>query len=95
MFGRVSWIAMGLAVVTGLWQLLRIGAAASNPATEFGRALFVKLLLVGAAAGLALWHQMTAGSTTPRVRGIVQGLILVVSLGIFAAAVWLGAAPMV
>lgn len=93
MFGRVSWTAMGLAVGTGVWQLLRFGAAASNPATEFGRALFVKLLLVGAAAGLALWHQLTAGSTTPRTRGIVQGLILVVSVAIFAAAVWMGTAP--
>jgi hypothetical protein len=26
----------------------------------------------------------------PRARGIIQGLILVVSVGIFAAAVWLG-----
>ncbi len=94
MFGRVSWTAMGLAVGTGVWQLLRYGAAASNPATEFGRALFVKLLLVGAAAGLALWHQLTAGSVTPRTRGIVQGLILAVSLAIFAAAVWMGAAPL-
>lgn len=87
MFGRVSWTAMGLAVVTGVWQLLRFGIPASNPATPFGRSLFVKLLLVGTAAGLALWHQMTAGSVSPRTRGIVQALILVVSIGIFAAAV--------
>lgn len=93
-FGRVSWAAMGIAVVTGVWQLLRFGAPASNPATEFGRTLFVKLLLVGTAAGLALWHQMTAGSISARTRGIVQGLILVVSVAIFAVAVMLGDAAL-
>lgn len=89
-YGRVAWTAMGLAVFTGIWQLLRFGEAASNPASEFGRALLVKLLAVGTAAALTLWHQMTAGSMDPRARGIIQGLILAVSVGIFAAAVWLG-----
>lgn len=89
-YAAVAWSAMGLAVVTGIWQLLRIGAAASNPASEFGRALLVKLLAVGTAAALTLWHQMTAGDMTPKARGIIQGLILLVSVGIFAAAVWLG-----
>lgn len=87
MFSRVSWTAMGLAVVTGIWQLLRFGEPASNPATPFGRALLVKLLLVGLAAGLALWHQMTASSISARTRGLVQAVILVVSIAIFAAAV--------
>ena len=85
-FGRVSWTAMGLALVTGMVQVFELGQAATDPNAPFGRALFVKLLLVGLAAALALGHQMTAGTASPRVRGIVQGLILVVSVGIFAAA---------
>jgi putative copper export protein len=93
-YSVVAWSAMGLAVVTGIWQLLRIGAAASNPATDFGQALLVKLLAVGTAAALTLWHQMTAGDMSPRARGIIQALILVVSVGIFAAAVWLGGASL-
>lgn len=92
MFARVSWTAIALASATGIWQLLRIGAAASNPTTEFGRALFVKLLLVGAAAGLALWHQLGSTEHSAKVRGITQAAILVTSIGIFAAAVWLGSA---
>ncbi|NND83601.1 MAG: DUF4149 domain-containing protein [Acidimicrobiia bacterium] len=85
-FGRVSWTAMALALVTGVIQVLEYDREATNPNSPFGRALFVKLLLVGLAAALALGHQMTAGSASPRARGIVQALILLVSVGIFAAA---------
>lgn len=85
-FGRVSWSAMGVAVVTGVIQLLRLDLGTSMR-TAFGQRLFIKLLLVGLAAALALGHQLTARRTTPAVRGIIQGLILLLSLGIFAAAV--------
>lgn len=94
-FSRLSWVAIGLAAVTGVLQLLRIGASASNPATEFGRALLVKLLLVGSAAGVALWHQLGAAEQSAKARGIAQGVILVLSIGIFVAAVWLGNAALV
>lgn len=85
-FGRVSWSAMAVAVVTGVIQLLRLDLSASMQ-TEFGRRLILKLVLVGLAIALALGHQLTARNTTAAVRGIIQGLILLVSLGIFAAAV--------
>ena len=85
-FGRVSWVAMGLALVTGVVQVLEYDREATNPNSPFGRALFVKLLLVGLAAALALGHQMTAATSSPRTRGIVQSLILVVSIGIYAVA---------
>lgn len=85
-FGRVSWVAMALAVVTGIVQVLDLGHAVADPNSSYGRALFVKLLLVGLAAALALGHQMTAASASPRARGMLQAAILVVSVGVFAAA---------
>lgn len=85
-FGRVSWTAMAVALITGVVQVLDYGREATNPNSPFGRALFVKLLLVGLAAGLALFHQMTAGTSSPRARGMVQGTILLVSVAIFAVA---------
>lgn len=83
-FGRVSWIAMGLAVVTGLAQVHLM----AMPWT-YGR-LHVKLGLVALAIALALGHQLTARRSSPAARGIVQLLIIVVSLAIYGAAVWLG-----
>jgi putative copper export protein len=78
-FGRVSWVAMAVAVFTGLWQVDRLDYA-------WG-ALGWKLTLVGLAVTLALVHQLTARRTPAAVRGIIQGVILLVSLGIFWAAV--------
>lgn len=80
-FARVSWIAMAVAVVTGLLQVHLL----QWPWSHGG--LHLKLGLVALAIGLAAWHQRTASRTTPAVRGIVQLLILLVSLAIFGAAV--------
>jgi putative copper export protein len=85
-FSRVSWSAMAVAVVTGVIKLIRLDLD-TDVRTEYGRRLFLKLSLVGLAAALALAHQLTARTTGPAVRGILQATILVVSLGIFAAAV--------
>jgi putative copper export protein len=90
-FGRVSWTAMVLAIVTGVVELLDIDLSGGIN-SDYGRTLFVKLLLVGIAIALALGHQLTARTTSPAVRGIIQALILLTSLGILAAAVALGAA---
>lgn len=77
---------MGVAVLTGVGQLAEadVTLRAGDPFT--GR-LAVKLTMVGIAASLALAHQLTARSTGPAVRGLLQVLVLVASLGIFAAAV--------
>ena len=85
-FGRLSWTAMGIALVTGVVQLARSNVSLSTD-TDYAVALFVKLTLVGVAAGLALFHQLTAQRSSPAVRGAIQGLILLVSLGIVGAAV--------
>jgi putative copper export protein len=80
-FGHVSWTALTFTVATGIWQVERIGFRWS-----YGRLIF-KLVLVGSAASLALFHQLTARRTSPAVRGALQGVILLVSIGIFGAAV--------
>ncbi len=77
-FGRLSWTAMGVAVLSGGWMAIDF---IDRPA------LAVKMGLVALAAGLAGWHQFAAKNQTPKMRGILQALILVTSLGIVAAAV--------
>lgn len=78
-FGYLSWTALGVAVVTGLYQLSQLGWL-------WGR-LTLKLILVAASAALALIHQLTARRTSPALRGAIQGVILVLAIAIFAAAV--------
>ncbi len=85
-YGRLSWTAMALALATGVVQLARSDVSLSSD-TDYAVALFVKLTLVGLAAGLALFHQLTAQRSSPAFRGAIQGLILLASLGIVAAAV--------
>lgn len=77
-FGRVSWTAMGIAVLSGAWM-----------AADFldEPMLAVKVGVVALTAGLAGWHQFAARDQSPRMRGILQGLILVSSLATFAVAV--------
>lgn len=78
-FGRLSWTALAVAVITGIWQMEVIGYAYAS--------ISFKLGLVITAGVLALIHQLTARSTSPAVRGALQGVILVVSVLIFGAAV--------
>ncbi len=82
-FGTVSWVALGAAVVTGVWQVTELEISWSDGT------LSLKLSLVGVAAAGALVHQLTARRTSPAVRGMIQGLILVVSIAIFGVAVTL------
>lgn len=78
-FGRLSWTALAVAVVTGIWQMEVIGYSYADIA--------VKLGLVATAGVLALIHQLTARRTSAAVRGGIQAVILVVSILIFGAAV--------
>ena len=80
-FGVVSWTALGIAIVTGVWMYTDFGLA--------WREFELKGALIGIAIVLALVHQFTARRTPPAVRGILQLLILLVSVGIFGAAVTL------
>lgn len=82
-FGVASWTAMGLAIATGLLQVVLIPLP-----WAYGR-LHVKIGMVVLAVILAAVHTLTARRTGPAVRGIIQLLILIASLGIFVAAVML------
>ena len=81
MFAKVSWVAMGVAVVSGVWLYSFWNLQASD--------LSVKWALVGLSIALALGHQVTARRTHPAIRGIMQLAIIVLALGIFVAAVQL------
>ena len=82
-FGRISWSAMLVAVVTGFAQVHLLGLPWS-----YGR-LHLKLGMVALTILLAAGHQFTAARSSPAVRGIIQLLILLASLGTFLAAVML------
>ena len=77
-FGKVSWAAMGLAVVGGIWLVAETGRAWGD--------LSLKVSLVIVTVALAALHQLTARRMTAAQRGAIQGLILLVSLAIFAVA---------
>lgn len=78
-FGVLSWIAFAVAIATGTWMYADIGL----PWKEFS----TKGTLIILAGGLALFHQFTAKRSSPAMRGIIQLLILIASIGIFGAAV--------
>jgi hypothetical protein len=77
-FARISWAAFAIAVLTGGWAMIDYLEAPALP---------WKLGFVALAGGLALWHQLGARNQSARTRGILQGMILLASLGIVAAAV--------
>jgi putative copper export protein len=81
MFARVSWIAMGVAVVSGVWLYSFWSLEASD--------LSVKWTLIGLSIAIALGHQLTARRTSAAIRGIMQLVIMVLAIGIFIAAVQL------
>ncbi len=77
-FGKVSWGAMGVAVVCGIWLVGATGRMWGDVGLKVG--------LVIVAVALAGFHQLTAGRMAAAQRGAIQGLILLVSLAIFAVA---------
>lgn len=80
-FGRLSWAAMGIAVVTGLIQANDFGYRLSDGP------LGTKVQVVGVMIALVVVHQITAKRTTAALRGAIQGAILVLSLLTFWLAV--------
>jgi putative copper export protein len=77
-FAAVSWIALGVLVVTGLIQ-----------ASDYGWSglLMVKVSLVLASIILAAWHTLAARTQLPAIRGMIQAGILILALVILALAV--------
>lgn len=81
-FGVVAWTAIGLSVVTGIIQLIRL-----DYPTRGNTALTLKLLLVGLAVSVAWLHQLIARRVSPPIRGALEGILLLLALAILAAAV--------
>ena len=82
-FGLVSWAAFAVIVVTGIAQVSELAISWSDST------LNLKLGLVVVAVALAGVHQVTARRTSHAMRGVIQGLILGVSIAIFGVAVTL------
>jgi uncharacterized membrane protein len=79
-FGHVTWIAITISVVTGILQLFRFDY-------DLTVALTVKLILVSASITLAFVHQEIAKYTSPALRGAMEGILLLLGVGILGAAV--------
>ena len=75
-FGVISWVALAAQVTTG--TLLVLDRAWTTT-------LSVKVGVVMVSAMLAAWHSLAARDQSPRVRGAIQGIILILGLVI----VWL------
>jgi len=81
-FGRVSWPAFALIIVTGIWNILEVDLG--NVSTGYNAAFGVKMLLVvitGLAAGM---HQST---DKPAVRGITGALGFIAAVAAFVVGI--------
>ncbi len=74
-FGKVAWPFFGLAVITGIWNVLEVDMGAVS--TSYQAALGAKLLLVVLSGVSAFFHTKTAN---PAVRGMTAGLGLLAGL---------------
>lgn len=79
-FGMVTWVAITVSVATGILQLFRFSYDLSAP-------LAIKLVLVSLSITLAVVHQEAAKHVGPALRGAMEGTLLILGLGILAAAV--------
>lgn len=80
-FGNVSWVAMAVTVAAGVIAIVIDPVLVSSlPGFE------LKMGLVILAAGLAIWHQVGARRQTAKIRGIVQGLVLLSTVMVYAIA---------
>ncbi|MEM9202718.1 MAG: CopD family protein [Actinomycetota bacterium] len=82
-FGQAAWPAFGVAVVTGIWNIL---ALPSGLSFEYQVTLGVKLMLVVASGGAAFVHQQTS---SPALRGATGGIGLIAALGALVMGVML------
>ena len=80
-FARISWAALLVAIATGLAQVHVLALPWSY------HPLHLKVGLVGLTAIVALVHVRLARRLSPAARGVLEATLLLLSLGIFAAAV--------
>lgn len=81
-FGAAAWVAISISAVTGVVQLSRLQVEVRG-----NTVLMAKLALVGLSVGLTFVHQELARDVSPAVRGIMEGTLLLLGLGILYAAV--------
>jgi uncharacterized membrane protein len=84
-FGAAAWTALTVSAITGVIQLSRLGVEVRG-----NTVLMTKLALVGLSVGLTFVHQEIARDVSPAMRGIMEGMLLLLGLGILYAAVSLG-----
>jgi len=82
-FGMVAWPAFGLAVLTGVWNLL---ALPSGLSTAYHVTLGIKVLLVVVTGFAAFVHTRTSKAS---VRGATGGIGLLASLAVLVLGVML------
>lgn len=80
-FARLSWTAMAIAVATGLAQVHVMHLPWSHPP------LHMKMGLVAITIAVALAHTRMAKGLRPAARGAFEAALLLLSMGIFAAAI--------
>ncbi len=81
-YSVVSWTALAIAMGTGLWLYYTVGWA--DP-----KLFEVKWSLITLVIGVTFVHQVFAKRMSAAWRGVTQVVILVLTIGIFAAAVTL------
>jgi uncharacterized membrane protein len=81
-FGALAWTALTVSAVTGVVQLSRLDIAVRG-----NTVLMVKLALIGLSVGLTVVHQEVAREVSPALRGLMEGVLLLLALGILFAAV--------
>ena len=80
-FGKLSWTAMVIAIATGIAQVHLMHLPWKHPP------LHMKLGLIALTIGVTIVHTRVAKRLGPGARGAMHAVMLLLSLGIFAAAV--------
>lgn len=71
-FARVAWPAFGIAVLTGMWNLVEVDIADTSSAYQV--TVMVKILVVAVSGGAAFAHQV-GSSTAAKAIGGALGLL--------------------
>lgn len=80
-FGRVSWVAMGIALATGIAQVELLHLSWGNARLK------QKLAVVAVTVVVAIVHVRIARRLEGGGRGAMEAALLILSLAVFAAAV--------
>ena len=77
-FNRIAWPFFGLAVVTGVWNLLEIDVADRSTGYQIG--LLLKLLVVAATGVSAYVHTTSSNRTVMALGGAIGGLTALLAM---------------